>query len=181
MLIMRKFSYLLMVMFSLFLFSCREEEEGTDTNGNPNPSVPVQPLQPERIVGEWNLIELTYSGELRLHRGGVVKNWISPTPLTMCEVRTKVNLLPGGTGTAEEWADTGKKCIMVSNGSITYTFDKDTRVLVIRMGAKTYRYVINNLTDNKMEREEWVSNADIGSGIFTGKIYTVMQKDLGKL
>ena len=59
MLIMRKFSYLLMVMFSLFLFSCREEEEGTDTNGNSNPSVPVQPLQPEKIVGEWNLIELT--------------------------------------------------------------------------------------------------------------------------
>ena len=77
---MRKFSYLLVVLFSFFMLSCSRDEDNK-TN------VPAQSQQLDSVVGSWALVEMRMKGNINVGGG-------SPTPidmqvpLTSCEKKT---------------------------------------------------------------------------------------------
>ena len=85
---MRKFSYLLVVLFSFFMLSCSRDEDNK-TN------VPAQPQQLDSVVGNWALVEMRMKGNITVGGG-------SPTPidmqvpLTSCEKKTITTFLPDG-------------------------------------------------------------------------------------
>ena len=64
---MRKFSYLLVVLFSFFMLSCSRDEDNK-TN------VPAQPQQLDNVVGSWALVEMRMKGNITVGGG-------SPTPI----------------------------------------------------------------------------------------------------
>jgi len=59
---MRKFSYLLVVLFSFFMFSCSRDEDNK-TN------VPAQPQQLDSVVGNWALVEMRMKGNITVGGG----------------------------------------------------------------------------------------------------------------
>ena len=122
---MRKFSYLLVVLFSFFMLSCSRDEDNK-TN------IPAQPQQLDNVVGSWALVEMRMKGNITVGGG-------SPTPidmqvpLTSCEKKTITTFLPDGTGSTEVWAAASGTCDKLKEGNITYTFDKNTRVLIMTL------------------------------------------------
>ena len=131
---MRKFSYLLVVLFSFFMLSCSRDEDNK-TN------VPAQPQQLDNVVGNWALVEMRMKGNITVGGG-------SPTPidmqvpLTSCEKKTITTFLPDGTGSTEVWAAASGTCDKLKEGNITYTFDKNTRVLIMTLGSETSRSIV---------------------------------------
>ena len=153
---MRKFSYLLVVLFSFFMLSCSRDEDNK-TN------VPAQPQQLDNVVGSWALVEMRMKGNITVGGG-------SPTPidmqvpLTSCEKKTITTFLPDGTGSTEVWA------------AASGTFDKNTRVLIMTLGSETSRSIVRKLTSTEMETEENVVSQEVGGVIFTGTVYSKVRK-----
>ena len=165
---MRKFSYLLVVLFSFFMLSCSRDEDNK-TN------VPAQPQQLDNVVGSWALVEMRMKGNITVGGG-------SPTPidmqvpLTSCEKKTITTFLPDGTGSTEVWAAASGTCDKLKEGNITYTFDKNTRVLIVTLGTETSRSIVRKLTSTEMEAEENVVSQEVGGVTFTGTVYSKVKK-----
>ena len=84
--------------------------------------------------------------------------------------------MPGGTGTTEVWADLTGNCQKKRDGNITYTFDKDTKELVVHLGSETTRSIVKKLTSTELEAEESVTDLRVRGFLFTGTVYVTMQK-----
>ena len=98
-------------------------------------------------------------------------------PITPCEKKTKTTFLPGGTGTTEVWANLSGSCEKKRDGNITYTFDKDTKELVVHLGPETTRSIVKKLTSTELEAEESVTNLQVRGLLFTGTVYVTMKKN----
>jgi hypothetical protein len=61
-------------------------------------------------------------------------------------------------------------------GNITYTFDKDTKELVVNLGPETTRSIVKKLTSTELEAEESVTDLRVRGFLFTGTVYVTMQK-----
>ena len=138
---MRKFSYLLVVLFSFFMLSCSRDEDNK-TN------IPAQPQQLDNVVGSWALVEMRMKGNITVGGG-------SPTPIDMQVPLT---------------------CDKLKEGNITYTFDKNTRVLIMTLGSETSRSIVRKLTSTEMETEENVVGQEVGGVTFTGTVYSKVKK-----
>ena len=156
------------MLFSFFMLSCSRDEDNK-TN------IPAQPQQLDNVVGNWALVEMRMKGNITVGGG-------SPTPidmqvpLTSCEKKTITTFLPGGTGTTEVWANLSGSCEKKRDGNITYTFDKDTKELVVHLGPETTRSIVKKLTSTELEAEESVTNLQVRGLLFTGTVYVTMQK-----
>ena len=84
--------------------------------------------------------------------------------------------LPDGTGSTEVWAAASGTCDKLKEGNITYTFDKNTRVLIMTLGSETSRSIVRKLTSTEMETEENVVSQEVGGVIFTGTVYSKVKK-----
>ena len=150
------------------MLSCSRDEDNK-TN------IPAQPQQLDNVVGNWALVEMRMKGNITVGGG-------SPTPidmqvpLTSCEKKTITTFLPGGTGTTEVWANLSGSCEKKRDGNITYTFDKDTKELVVHLGPETTRSIVKKLTSTELEAEESVTNLQVRGLLFTGTVYVTMQK-----
>ena len=150
------------------MLSCSRDEDNK-TN------IPAQPQQLDNVVGNWALVEMRMKGNITVGGG-------SPTPidmqvpLTSCEKKTITTFLPGGTGTTEVWANLSGSCQKKRDGNITYTFDKDTKELVVHLGGETTRSIVKKLTSTELEAEESVTNLQVRGLLFTGTVYVTMQK-----
>ena len=65
---------------------------------------------------------------------------------------------------------------MKRKGNITYTFDKDTKELVVHLGPETTRSIVKKLTSTELEAEESVTNLQVMGITFTGTVYVTMEK-----
>ena len=115
-------------------------------------------------------------------KGKITVGGGSPTPidmqvpLTSCEKKTITTFLPDGTGSTEVWAAASGTCDKLKEGNITYTFDKNTRVLIMTLGSETSRSIVRKLTNTEMETEENVVSQEVGGVTFTGTVYSKVKK-----
>ena len=151
------------------MLSCSRDEDNK-TN------IPAQPQQLDNVVGNWALVEMRMKGNITVGGG-------SPTPidmqvpLTSCEKKTITTFLPNGTGSTEVWAAASGTCDKLKEGNITYTFDKDTKELVVHLGPETTRSIVKKLTSTELEAEESVTDLRVRGFLFTGTVYVTMKKN----
>ena len=159
---MKKLNYLLVALFSFLVLSCNRSDE-----------MPPQPQ--DKLIGSWGLTKTRLKGNM------IILEINTPidmdAPITPCEKKTKTTFLPGGTGTTEVWANLSGSCQKKRDGNITYTFDKDTKELVVHLGGETTRSIVKKLTSTELEAEESVTNLQVMGITFTGTVYVTMKKN----
>ena len=158
---MKKLNYLLVALFSFLVLSCNRSDE-----------MPPQPQ--DKLIGSWGLTKTRLKGNMIIF--GINTPIDMDAPITPCEKKTKTTFLPGGTGTTEVWANLSGSCEKKRDGNITYTFDKDTKELVVHLGPETTRSIVKKLTSTELEAEESVTNLQVRGLLFTGTVYLTMQK-----
>ena len=158
---MKKLNYLLVALFSFLVLSCNRSDE-----------MPPQPQ--DKLIGSWGLTKTRLKGNMIIF--GINTPIDMDAPITPCEKKTKTTFLPGGTGTTEVWANLSGSCQKKRDGNITYTFDKDTKELVVHLGPETTRSIVKKLTSTELEAEESVTNLQVRGLLFTGTVYVTMQK-----
>ncbi len=158
---MKKLNYLLVALFSFLVISCNRSDE-----------MPPQPQ--DKLIGSWGLTKMRLKGNITVL--GITTAIDMDAPITPCEKKTKTTFLPGGTGTTEVWANLSGSCEKKRDGNITYTFDKDTKELVVHLGPETTRSIVKKLTSTELEAEESVTNLQVRGLLFTGTVYVTMQK-----
>ena len=158
---MKKLNYLLVALFSFLVLSCNRSDE-----------MPPQPQ--DKLIGSWGLTKTRLKGNMIIF--GINTPIDMDAPITPCEKKTKTTFLPGGTGTTEVWANLSGSCEKKRDGNITYTFDKDTKELVVHLGPETTRSIVKKLTSTELEAEESVTNLQVRGLLFTGTVYVTMQK-----
>lgn len=158
---MKKLNYLLVALFSFLVISCNRSDE-----------MPPQPQ--DKLIGSWGLTKTRLKGNMIIF--GINTPIDMDAPITPCEKKTKTTFLPGGTGTTEVWANLSGSCEKKRDGNITYTFDKDTKELVVHLGAETTRSIVKKLTSTELEAEESVTNLQVMGITFTGTVYVTMEK-----
>ena len=133
------------------------------------------PPQPQdKLIGSWGLTKTRLKGNMIIF--GINTPIDMDAPITPCEKKTKTTFLPGGTGTTEVWANLSGSCEKKRDGNITYTFDKDTKELVVHLGPETTRSIVKKLTSTELEAEESVTNLQVMGITFTGTVYVTMEK-----
>jgi hypothetical protein len=75
------------------------------------------------------------------------------------------------------WANLSGSCQKKRDGNITYTFDKDTKELVVHLGPETTRSIVKKLTSTELEAEGSVTNLQVMGITFTGTVYVTMKKN----
>jgi lipoprotein len=158
---MKKLNYLLVALFSFLVISCNRSDE-----------MPPQPQ--DKLIGSWGLTKTRLKGNMIIF--GINTPIDMDAPITPCEKKTKTTFLPGGTGTTEVWANLSGSCQKKRDGNITYTFDKDTKELVVHLGGETTRSIVKKLTSTELEAEESVTNLQVMGITFTGTVYVTMEK-----
>ena len=158
---MKKFNYLLVALFSFLVIGCNRSDE-----------MPPQPQ--DKLIGSWGLTKTRLKGNMIIF--GINTPIDMDAPITPCEKKTKTTFLPGGTGTTEVWANLSGSCQKKRDGNITYTFDKDTKELVVHLGGETTRSIVKKLTSTELEAEESVTNLQVMGITFTGTVYVTMEK-----
>ena len=158
---MKKLNYLLIVSFSFLVLSCNRSDE-------------MPPRPQDHLIGSWSLTKTRLKGNMIIL--GINTPIDMDAPITPCEKKTKTTFLPGGTGTTEVWANLSGSCEKKRDGNITYTFDKDTKELVVHLGGETTRSIVKKLTSTELEAEESVTNLQVRGLLFTGTVYVTMQK-----
>jgi len=158
---MKKLNYLLVALFSFLVLSCNRSDE-----------MPPQPQ--DKLIGSWGLTKTRLKGNMIIF--GINTPIDMDAPITPCEKKTKTTFLPGGTGTTEVWANLSGSCQKKRDGNITYTFDKDTKELVVHLGGETTRSIVKKLTSTELEAEESVTNLQVMGITFTGTVYVTMEK-----
>ena len=158
---MKKLNYLLIALFSFLVISCNRSDE-----------MPPQPQ--DKLIGSWGLTKTRLKGNMIIF--GINTPIDMDAPITPCEKKTKTTFLPGGTGTTEVWANLSGSCQKKRDGNITYTFDKDTKELVVHLGGETTRSIVKKLTSTELEAEESVTNLQVMGITFTGTVYVTMEK-----
>jgi lipoprotein len=158
---MKKLNYLLVALFSFLVIGCNRSDE-----------MPPQPQ--DKLIGSWGLTKTRLKGNMIIF--GINTPIDMDAPITPCEKKTKTTFLPGGTGTTEVWANLSGSCEKKRDGNITYTFDKDTKELVVHLGPETTRSIVKKLTSTELEAEESVTNLQVRGLLFTGTVYVTMQK-----
>ena len=158
---MKKLNYLLVALFSFLVIGCNRSDE-----------MPPQPQ--DKLIGSWGLTKTRLKGNMIIF--GINTPIDMDAPITSCEKKTKTTFLPGGTGTTEVWANLSGSCEKKRDGNITYTFDKDTKELVVHLGGETTRSIVKKLTSTELEAEESVTNLQVRGLLFTGTVYVTMQK-----
>ena len=158
---MKKFNYLLVALFSFLVIGCNRSDE-----------MPPQPQ--DKLIGSWGLTKTRLKGNITVL--GITTAIDMDAPITPCEKKTKTTFLPGGTGTTEVWANLSGSCEKKRDGNITYTFDKDTKELVVHLGPETTRSIVKKLTSTELEAEGSVTNLQVMGITFTGTVYVTMQK-----
>ena len=159
---MKKLNYLLIALFSFLVLSCNRSDE-----------MPPQPQ--DKLIGSWSLTKTRLKGNMIIF--GINTPIDMDAPITPCEKKTKTTFLPGGTGTTEVWANLSGSCQKKRDGNITYTFDKDTKELVVHLGGETTRSIVKKLTSTELEAEESVTNLQVMGITFTGTVYVTMKKN----
>ena len=159
---MKKLNYLLVALFSFLVISCNRSDE-----------MPPQPQ--DKLIGSWSLTKTRLKGNMIIF--GINTPIDMDAPITPCEKKTKTTFLPGGTGTTEVWANLSGSCQKKRDGNITYTFDKDTKELVVHLGGETTRSIVKKLTSTELEAEESVTNLQVMGITFTGTVYVTMKKN----
>ena len=159
---MKKLNYLLVALFSFLVLSCNRSDE-----------MPPQPQ--DKLIGSWGLTKTRLKGNMIIF--GINTPIDMDAPITPCEKKTKTTFLPGGTGTTEVWANLSGSCQKKRDGNITYTFDKDTKELVVHLGGETTRSIVKKLTSTELEAEESVTNLQVMGITFTGTVYVTMKKN----
>ena len=159
---MRKLNYLLVALFSFLVIGCNRSDE-----------MPPQPQ--DKLIGSWGLTKTRLKGNMIIF--GINTPIDMDAPITPCEKKTKTTFLPGGTGTTEVWANLSGSCQKKRDGNITYTFDKDTKELVVHLGGETTRSIVKKLTSTELEAEESVTNLQVMGITFTGTVYVTMKKN----
>ena len=158
---MKKFNYLLVALFSFLVIGCNRSDE-----------MPPQPQ--DKLIGSWGLTKTRLKGNMIIF--GINTPIDMDAPITPCEKKTKTTFLPGGTGTTEVWANLSGSCQKKRDGNITYTFNKDTKELVVHLGPETTRSIVKKLTSTELEAEESVTNLQVMGITFTGTVYVTMEK-----
>ena len=158
---MKKLNYLLVALFSFLVISCNRSDE-----------MPPQPQ--DKLIGSWGLTKTRLKGNMIIF--GINTPIDMDAPITPCEKKTKTTFLPGGTGTTEVWANLSGSCEKKRDGNITYTFNKDTKELVVHLGSETTRSIVKKLTSIELEAEESVTNLQVMGITFTGTVYVTMEK-----
>ena len=158
---MKKLNYLLVALFSFLVISCNRSDE-----------MPPQPQ--DKLIGSWGLTKTRLKGNMIIF--GINTPIDMDAPITPCEKKTKTTFLPGGTGTTEVGANLSGSCQKKRDGNITYTFDKDTKELVVHLGGETTRSIVKKLTSTELEAEESVTNLQVMGITFTGTVYVTMEK-----
>ena len=158
---MKKLNYLLVALFSFLVISCNRSDE-----------MPSQ--SQDKLIGSWGLTKTRLKGNMIIF--GINTPIDMDAPITPCEKKTKTTFLPGGTGTTEVWANLSGSCEKKRDGNITYTFDKDTKELVVHLGGETTRSIVKKLTSTELEAEESVTNLQVMGITFTGTVYVTMEK-----
>lgn len=158
---MKKLNYLLVALFSFLVIGCNRSDE-----------MPPQPQ--DKLIGSWGLTKTRLKGNMIIF--GINTPIDMDAPITPCEKKTKTTFLPGGTGTTEVWANLSGSCQKKRDGNITYTFDKDTKELVVHLGGETTRSIVKKLTSTELEAEESVTNLQVMGITFTGTVYVTMEK-----
>ena len=159
---MKKLNYLLVALFSFLVISCNRSDE-----------MPPQPQ--DHLIGSWSLTKTRLKGNMIIF--GINTPIDMDAPITPCEKKTKTTFLQGGTGTTEVWANLSGSCEKKRDGNITYTFDKDTKELVVHLGGETTRSIVKKLTSTELEAEESVTNLQVMGITFTGTVYVTMKKN----
>jgi lipoprotein len=159
---MKKLNYLLVALFSFLVIGCNRSDE-----------MPPQPQ--DKLIGSWGLTKTRLKGNMIIF--GINTPIDMDAPITPCEKKTKTTFLPGGTGTTEVWANLSGSCQKKRDGNITYTFDKDTKELVVHLGGETTRSIVKKLTSTELEAEESVTNLQVMGITFTGTVYVTMKKN----
>ena len=159
---MKKLNYLLIALFSFLVIGCNRSDE-----------MPPQPQ--DKLIGSWGLTKTRLKGNMIIL--GINTPIDMDAPITPCEKKTKTTFLPGGTGTTEVWANLSGSCQKKRDGNITYTFDKDTKELVVHLGGETTRSIVKKLTSTELEAEESVTNLQVMGITFTGTVYVTMKKN----
>ena len=159
---MKKFNYLLVALFSFLVIGCNRSDE-----------MPPQPQ--DKLIGSWGLTKTRLKGNITVL--GITTAIDMDAPITPCEKKTKTTFLPGGTGTTEVWANLSGSCQKKRDGNITYTFDKDTKELVVHLGGETTRSIVKKLTSTELEAEENVTNLQVIGITFTGTVNVTMKKN----
>ena len=158
---MKKLNYLLVALFSFLVISCNRSDE-----------MPPQPQ--DKLIGSWGLTKTRLKGNMIIF--GINTPIDMDAPITSCEKKTKTTFLQGGIGTTEVWANLSGSCEKKREGNITYTFDKDTKELVVHLGPETTRSIVKKLTSTELEAEESVTNLQVMGITFTGTVYVTMEK-----
>ena len=159
---MKKLNYLLIALFSFLVLSCNRSDE-------------MPPRLQDHLIGSWGLTKTRLKGNITVL--GITTAIDMDAPITSCEKKTKTTFLPGGTGTTEVWADLTGNCQKKRDGNITYTFDKDTKELVVHLGSETTRSIVKKLTSIELEAEESVTNLQVMGITFTGTVNVTMKKN----
>lgn len=161
---MKKLNYLLIALFSFLVLSCNRSDE-------------MPPHPQDDLIGSWSLTKMRLKGNMIIL--GINTPIDMDAPITSCEKKTKTTFLPGGTGTTEVWADLNLSgnCQKKRDGNITYTFNKDTKELVVHLGSETTRSIVKKLTSTELEAEESVTNLQVMGITFTGTVYVTMKKN----
>ena len=158
---MKKLNYLLIALFSFLVLSCNRSDE-------------MPPRPQDHLIGSWGLTKTRLKGNITVL--GITTAIDMDAPITSCEKKTKTTFLPDGTGSTEVWAAASGTCDKLKEGNITYTFDKNTRVLIMTLGSETSRSIVRKLTNTEMETEENVVSQEVGGVIFTGTVYSKVKK-----
>ena len=158
---MKKLNYLLIALFSFLVLSCNRSDD-------------MPPRPQDDLIGSWSLTKTRLKGNVTVL--GITTAIDMDAPITPCEKKTKTTFLPGGTGTTEVWANLSGNCQKKRDGNITYTFDKDTKELVVHLGPETTRSIVKKLTSTELEAEESVTNLQVMGITFTGTVYVTMEK-----
>ena len=159
---MKKLNYLLVALFSFLVISCNRSDE-----------MPSQ--SQDKLIGSWGLTKTRLKGNMIIF--GINTPIDMDAPITSCEKKTKTTFLQGGTGTTEVWANLSGSCEKKREGNITYTFNKDTKELVVNLGPETTRSIVKKLTSTELEAEESVTNLQVMGITFTGTVYVTMKKN----
>lgn len=158
---MKKLNYLLIALFSFLVISCNRSDE-------------MPPQSQDKLIGSWSLTKTRLKGNITVL--GITTAIDMDAPITSCEKKTITTFLPDGTGSTEVWAAASGTCDKLKEGNITYTFDKNTRVLIMTLGSETSRSIVRKLTSTEMETEENVVSQEVGGVIFTGTVYSKVKK-----
>ena len=159
---MKKLNYLLIALFSFLVLSCNRSDE-------------MPPRPQDHLIGSWSLTKTRLKGNMIIF--GINTPIDMDAPITSCEKKTKTTFLQGGTGTTEVWANLSGSCEKKRGGNITYTFDKDTKELVVHLGGETTRSIVKKLTSTELEAEESVTNLQVMGITFTGTVNVTMKKN----